>query len=671
MTTDSPSGHTISFARNLLNVPQRWTVEWRGLVHTGEVIVRETLHPQDFQPLSGDTSFRVIFTNKGLKPRERPQDRRITLAVPRFRFDAVAETERVSTRLTLPPTSNRRDPQVGQVFRSERASQQSILRTRIVQGYAQGRLYRRIRDSQGARDFFGHESLERCVTELAALMLSNAFPSPVYDDTGFPRTLAERDVSALFSGLIQGNRDMTDTIRGFGPGLGIVVEGSAEFNASHCRVHGVIEQELASRGGQMPASDLIHLLVHGHGLNRSLALFYLLTFVRHARAEIALTAGHDVTISGNQRSEGDRITGGLVGAVAFSPALFDALGTVTLEPSPTWESALPYINALETALESDVPASSEIREQGQRLRFAVGLHDDLLETRLALERFQTVFPGSPNIAYKALADLDALSVSAGYGSDYVGFYNTAEERFGSPANLIDAVEAFKRAKRLGLLVEDVSQAKMYLDRMSFGPDHQNLALERDALVARLEPASLEPNPSLWSAVEVNLRTFRQRYAQAYQTHHNGYHRGAASLRNEIERRRVRVTALAQLIQVPELGEAVGVDVPSRFEDLAALVRRCDLESDLDLESAPWCQQCQLPIDETVPERQAQEVFGAMDASMREYNHRLSTQAVRQILADGSSEQMDKFISLIQVADPSSLENVLDADVITFLKGFMK
>ena len=99
---------------------------------------------------------------------------------------------------------------------------------------------------------------------------------------------------ALFSGLIQGNRNTTDTIRAF-----------ADFYASHCRVHAVIEQELDSRGKQMPASGLIQELVHGHGLNHKLALSYLLTFVRHARAEITLTTNHDVTLSSNRRFEGD------------------------------------------------------------------------------------------------------------------------------------------------------------------------------------------------------------------------------------------------------------------------------------------------------------------------------------------------------------------------------
>ena len=189
--------------------------------------------------------------------------------------------------------------------------------------------------------------------------------------------------------------------------------------------------------------------------------------------------------------------------------------------------------------------------------------------------------------------------------------------------------------------------------MRFGPERQNLALERDALIARMHPASLEPNPSLWTAVAVNLRTFRQWHSLAHQRHHNEYHRRAATLRNQIGGRRVRVSALAQLIQVRELDEAVSVDVSSRFEDLAASARNCSLESDLDLESAPWGNQRKMPIDETAPEPDALEIFGPMDASMREYNRRLSVHAVRQLLADSASPQMDTLINLIQVADPSS------------------
>ena len=194
--------------------------------------------------------------------------------------------------------------------------------------------------------------------------------------------------------------------------------------------------------------------------------------------------------------------------------------------------------------------------------------------------------------------------------------------------------------------------------MRFGPDRQNLGLERDALIARMQPANLELNPSLWATVEVNLRTFRQRHSLAYQCHHKEYHRRATTLRNQVGGRSVRGRGPAQLIRIRELGETV--DVSPRFEDLAASVGNCSLESDLDFESAPWSNRCKLPIDETAPERKALEIFGAMDASMREYNRRFST-----------SPQTDTLINLSQAAGPSSLENVLDEGVITFIKGFIK
>ena len=215
----------------------------------------------------------------------------------------------------------------------------------------------------------------------------------------------------------------------------------------------------------MPASGLIQELVHGHGLNHSLAMFYLLAFVRHARAEITLTANHDVTLSSNRRFEGDRLSAGLVGSIAFSSALIGSFETVTLEPSPTWESALPYVRALDSALEADALVSSEIQEPRQLLRRVLQLREKIQKTRLALEGFRTIFPGSATVADKTLSNLEALTASAGYSSDYIGFYNTAEDRFGDAANLTNAVEAFKRAKRLGMLVEVISRAKTYLDKI--------------------------------------------------------------------------------------------------------------------------------------------------------------------------------------------------------------
>ena len=76
------------------------------------------------------------------------------------------------------------------------------------------------------------------------------------------------------------------------------------------------------------------------------------------------------------------------------------------------------------------------------------LREEIRTIRLALEGFQTIFPGRATVADKALSDLEALTASAGCGSDYVGFYKTAEDRFSDAANLTNAVEVFKRARLL-------------------------------------------------------------------------------------------------------------------------------------------------------------------------------------------------------------------------------
>ena len=122
--------------------------------------------------------------------------------MPRFRFDAVAEPERVSSAVSMPPTSNRRDPLIGQVFSTEQVSRLAALHTRIVESYASKRLYRQNQSHQSGREFFAADSIEQCLTELGVLMLSDAFPSQDYDHASFLRTPTDRDVSALFSGLI-------------------------------------------------------------------------------------------------------------------------------------------------------------------------------------------------------------------------------------------------------------------------------------------------------------------------------------------------------------------------------------------------------------------------------------------------------------------------------------
>ena len=57
--------------------------------------------------------------------------------------------------------------------------------------------------------------------------------------------------------------------------------------------------------------------------------------------------------------------------------------------------------------------------------------------------------------------------------------------------------------------------------------------------------------------------------------------------------------------------------------------------------------------------------------MREYNRRLSSEGVRRILAHPNRAQHDKLIGLVQVSDLTTLANVLDEEVVDFLRGLIR
>ena len=147
---------------------------------------------------------------------------------------------------------------------------------------------------------------------------------------------------------------------------------------------------------------------------------------------------------------------------------------------------------------------------------------------------------------------------------------------------------------------------------------------------------------------------------------------ALELSHRLERLRPQVEALARFNEMVELGQPVGVEVPQLFKDISISFSVCSAEEDrLTLEAVPYCETCLLRMDENAPSRDAEILFVATEKAMREYNRRLSSHGVRQILAHPTREQIDQFINLVQVADPSALVNVLDDEVVEFLRRFLK
>ena len=188
---------------------------------------------------------------------------------------------------------------------------------------------------------------------------------------------------------------------------------------------------------------------------------------------------------------------------------------------------------------------------------------------------------------------------------------------------------------------------------------------------RLDADSLSVNPGLWSSIQERSERLRERFAREYLAHHDRYHTEATALANRLEDLRPQVDALARFADVPELGEPVGPDVSDRFETVAGSFTRCAaLGEEISLDDAPSCPTCRLTLMDDIPHGEAEALFGDTRRALREYNRRLGSHAVRRVLSDPARGQIDRFVGLVQVADPSALAGVLDDDVVAFLRSFV-
>ena len=676
MEPASGRARSLSFGTEALGEPQTWLVYHRGLEYTGEVIIAETVNPAWGWPLEGDLSFRaVFFTVPRRIPAGQIRDTCIGMAVPRHSPDQVRQTLGKELR-SLHETRERyltaQDPDALALRRSmeeREASLRGELTRRYGVSYAQGRIYTHTSVRIRARDIFAEESPESWSDRMGAALLQLAYPSLPIDHDDFPHALATDTVKLLYRGLFLEDDEAAGAVRAFGPGLGLTRrESPTLFDPSQCRVLTIIHQELESRRGEIPAQELLGVLTHAHGITPSLAALYIMVFVRQAHAEVELGPGHVVENRQGGLFLSDRITWDLVPEVSFSESLADHLGMLRIRPSVAWDTILPYATLLVQGLEASRDAAIVADQERRLLKALERMAPEINIVKEALTKLEATLGRSPKGALDALDRLHGLCSL----STYREFYSMAQENFHGPSGLREALDLYQQLGRLVALAPVIAQTKLYLGRMTFSRDHRELSLERDSVVARIDPDSLLNNPSLWGSIDESFQLLRVGYTNVYVSHHTRYYQEALELRHRLERVRLQVEALARFNEIPELGEPIGTEVPQLFQAVTGSIRVCTVgEDEPSLEEIPHCRSCQLPLGESVSHRDAESLFGAIEQAMREYNRRLSSHGVRQVLANPTREQLDKFIDLLHVADPSVLANVLDDEVVEFLRRFLR
>ncbi len=664
----------LRFDMEVLGKPQQWTVFHRGIEYPGEVIVSDTVNPDWGQALTGSTMFRLVFYTVPRRiPAGQIRDARIAMAVPRrsasqgwhnLNREISAVQEAIAEYSTA---ADSRPDHIRQTMKDLEVSVRDELAHLYTLSFSQGRIYARTGTFIAPADVFVEDTIESWTGRLASSVLLSAFPKFPVDHESFPSPLTGGGIRALFKELYYGDSESSEQVRAYGPGLGLTKrDDPSRPDAGGCEAIRIIEGEVETGDGLVPAQDLLHTLSHTHGLPRLLATLYLLTWVRHARAEVELKADHSVEDRHGKEFLSDYITWGLVPEVSLSESLADQLQVVRRKPALTWSTALPYTALVSGGLEAATEPADVAVQDGRLIVALEELGRRLEDSRQGLTVLAESLGSKSDETSDTLDQLQMMCAAAGFRS----FHSVVEQAFEGPTGLRRALDLHTRLERLSGLALTITLAKLYLSEMNFGPAHQDMALERDSVAARIGLDSLLVDPSLWESIEESFQRLRARYAPVYIKHHLRYYREAAEQRRRLEWLSLQVEALARFNGVSELGEPVGVDITPRFTGLTSAIRTCSVEMP-SLDAAPYCHTCLLRLDEDVPAGEAELLSADTETALREYNRRIGSHSVRQILAHPTREQLDKFIDLVHVSDLSSLANVLDDDVMEFLRQFLR
>lgn len=624
-----------------------WRVVHRGIDYPGEIIITETWRPELGRKIEeDDIHFRIVVLTKPQRVApESIADPRIALCIPVRAIKERRERYRVK----------------GEVLREEASL------------YAAGQVLTKERLPLDAREVFSTPDNEKRFELIASIILSHACPNLPLDCSALKKTLSSGDVAKLFDGFFGkgGNPEAKSAMENFSVALGLSrPQNHLEFDPQNCPLFPILARRLEEDGGSLGARELYHELSSSYGLTWPLITLYLLCFVYYQRPEVELQLkpGSMLFLRTGESPPQARLTANLIPQIWWSSDLEQAFDRLCYRGPPSWSEILPYARRLCPELEA-AAISEEVKEQEILLLKALGelkttiaqVEDDLAHLSLKL--------GKPS--QSVLGALRRLSAIA-QAEDYLHVYALVEEEYAAPDALGEDISLCQRLARLRDMADEILAVKSYLDAAILGEDQRELDMDRVSILEQLTLENLVPNIHLWASVKALFDWFLSRYRALYLAHHNEYHQEMASFRLVLQDSRPEVDALRRLNSIAELGPPVGQELLNEYEGLLAEVSPCIItDREVSVEEQPVCSYCRLVLTTEPPRKKVERFLRRLEQALKQQQRRLSSGAVRHILAKSGEKRIDQFIKVVQTSNLSPLVNVLDDELADFLRQLLQ
>ena len=218
---------------------------------------------------------------------------------------------------------------------------------------------------------------------------------------------------------------------------------------------------------------------------------------------------------------------------------------------------------------------------------------------------------------------------------------------------------------------ELAPMRGYLDNAAV-PDRSR-QLRFDALATReqLSFVTLLSEPRRIESMRALFETFRSAYAATYMKHHQWHQLAASKVRRTLDEIAPTVAALHRLNTIRALGTPVGSrDLPTyeRFLQEAEPCAEADIAS--ALAESPRCPGCGIGLADMPAAEEVDLLRRRLQTALERQQSRLAGETVRRILSRGG-ERLEQFISIVQAADQAGLVQVLDDELLLFIRDLLE
>ena len=645
-----------------LGEPVSWKTVHQGIEYNGELLLSNNWRAELGRKIEReDIHFRIVILTKQQRvPLKDIEDERLAVCIP-------AQPSPEAKRLDKKYRAIREK-------RATYAAEEQELKAELLQGqnssYAAGCIITKSQLPIEPEQIFPAGGNKNGFDLIALTLLANAYPDSPIDALALSKPISAKTPGLVFNGFFgpQDDLEAKRTLDDFAVALGLAQPDNPDkFAPDNCPAFVILAAELEEHGDSLSIPDLYRKLATHYGLPRNLITLYLLCFVHHGQPAVGLRLkpDHGLVLRSGERFAQDELTAPYIAEVRWRGELWQDWQSLGYSKEPLWNVTLPYARAIEQTLEASA-TPEEIKHQEGLLLAKIEELETTLEQVTGTLELMTAGLGTPPDK-EVLAALERLS-RLGSCKSHQHFYQTVQQEYRAPSALAEDISLHRRLCQLSEIAPQVLKVKAYLDGIVLRESDGELTMDRLSLLEQLTLDNLLAAPHLWPSIEALFDWFKPRYGTIYQSFHSNYNQELASLHSSLLAVKVKLEALHRLNSITELGPPLAEELWHKYEPLLAEAKPCPATK-VPVEEQPLCSYCGLTLNATPP-TEVEQFLDRLHQALREQHRRLSAEAIRQILSQVNESRVDQFIKVIQTSDLSSLANVLDDELVAFLRQLL-